>query len=108
MVDTIVNKNSRLYPPITLSLVFLETFRCIAKNLVSRNKDTNKIKKQPFNRLLYVIPWGLEPQSKEPESFILSIELRNQMRHKDTKKCISAKKERLKAKDLPLTFSLYD
>ena len=24
-----------------------------------------------------VIPWGLEPQSKEPESFILSIELRN-------------------------------
>ena len=23
-----------------------------------------------------VIPWGLEPQSKEPESFILSIELR--------------------------------
>lgn len=22
-----------------------------------------------------VIPWGLEPQSKEPESFILSIEL---------------------------------
>ena len=33
-----------------------------------------------------VIPWGLEPQSKEPESFILSIELRNQMRCKDTKK----------------------
>ncbi len=26
---------------------------------------------------LLVIPWGLEPQSKEPESFILSIELRN-------------------------------
>ena len=33
-----------------------------------------------------VIPWGLEPQSKEPESFILSIELRNQMRCKDNKK----------------------
>ena len=33
-----------------------------------------------------VIPWGLEPQSKEPESFILSIELRNQMRSKDNKK----------------------
>ena len=32
-----------------------------------------------------VIPWGLEPQSKEPESFILSIELRNQMRCKDKK-----------------------
>ena len=28
----------------------------------------------------FVIPWGLEPQSKEPESFILSIELRNQLR----------------------------
>ena len=25
-----------------------------------------------------VIPWGLEPQSKEPESFILSIELRKE------------------------------
>ena len=25
-----------------------------------------------------VIPWGLEPQSKEPESFILSIELGDQ------------------------------
>ena len=33
-----------------------------------------------------VIPWGLEPQSKEPESYILSIELRNQMRCKDNKK----------------------
>ena len=33
-----------------------------------------------------VIPWRLEPQSKEPESFILSIELRNQMRGKDNKK----------------------
>ena len=33
-----------------------------------------------------VIPWGLEPQSKDPESFILSIELRNQMRCKDNKK----------------------
>lgn len=32
-----------------------------------------------------VIPWGLEPQSKEPESFILSIELRNQMRYKSNK-----------------------
>ena len=27
----------------------------------------------------FVIPWGLEPQSKEPESFILSIELRNRL-----------------------------
>ncbi len=26
-----------------------------------------------------VNPWGVEPQSKEPESFILSIELRVQM-----------------------------
>lgn len=33
-----------------------------------------------------VIPTGLEPISKEPESFILSIELRNQMRCKDNKK----------------------
>lgn len=35
---------------------------------------------------LSVIPWGLEPQSKEPESFILSIELRNQLWCKDNKK----------------------
>lgn len=28
-------------------------------------------------RQVFVIPWGLEPQSKEPESSILSIELRN-------------------------------
>ena len=27
-------------------------------------------------RLYHVRPWGVEPQSKEPESFILSIELR--------------------------------
>lgn len=27
--------------------------------------------------MLSVVSWGLEPQSKEPESFILSIELRN-------------------------------
>ena len=27
----------------------------------------------------FVNPWGVEPQSKEPESFILSIELRVQM-----------------------------
>ncbi len=27
-------------------------------------------------RLSLVHPWGVEPQSKEPESFILSIELR--------------------------------
>lgn len=34
----------------------------------------------------HVIPWGLEPQSKEPESFILSIELRNRtMTGKDNK-----------------------
>ena len=26
--------------------------------------------------MLFVNPWGVEPQSKEPESFILSIELR--------------------------------
>ena len=32
-----------------------------------------------------VIPWGLEPQSKEPESFILSIELRDRW-HKGIKK----------------------
>ena len=30
--------------------------------------------------LLVVNPWGVEPQSKEPESFILSIELRVQKR----------------------------
>ena len=28
-----------------------------------------------------VNPWGVEPQSKEPESFILSIELRVQVVH---------------------------
>ena len=28
-----------------------------------------------------VNPWGVEPQSKEPESFILSIELRVQSWH---------------------------
>ena len=28
--------------------------------------------------LTFVGPWGVEPQSKEPESFILSIELRVQ------------------------------
>ena len=28
-----------------------------------------------------VNPWGVEPQSKEPESFILSIELRVQILH---------------------------
>ena len=40
----------------------------------------------PYLAFCSVIPWGLEPQSKEPESFILSIELRNQMRCKDNKK----------------------
>ena len=37
------------------------------------------IKPTEFQLVLFllVIPWGLEPQSKEPESFILSIELRN-------------------------------
>ncbi len=40
----------------------------------------------------FVIPWGLEPQSKEPESFILSIELRNRFkRYKSSK--IKRKKE---------------
>ena len=37
-----------------------------------------------------VIPWGLEPQSKEPESFILSIELHEHMRAKyiSTQPCL--------------------
>ena len=29
-----------------------------------------------FSSVYVVNPWGVEPQSKEPESFILSIELR--------------------------------
>ena len=29
-----------------------------------------------FANHCFVNPWGVEPQSKEPESFILSIELR--------------------------------
>ena len=42
-----------------------------------KNKSANKAKMtkltdHPVN------PWGVEPQSKEPESFILSIELRVQ------------------------------
>ena len=31
-------------------------------------------RKRPMEHLVH--PWGVEPQSKEPESFILSIELR--------------------------------
>ena len=34
---------------------------------------------KPFSDTSYVNPWGVEPQSKEPESFILSIELRVQI-----------------------------
>ena len=49
-----------------------------------------------------MIPWGLEPQSKEPESFILSIELRNQLHRKGNKKCGSFKKRRLKVEDFCL------
>ncbi len=33
----------------------------------------------PFG--LNVIPWGVEPQSKEPESFILSIKLWDRFPH---------------------------
>ena len=41
----------------------------------AHKKRTNNLE----NKLLatnLVDPWGVEPQSKEPESFILSIELR--------------------------------
>ena len=50
------------------------------------SKTKPKTLKSVFWVFGVVIPWGLEPQSKEPESFILSIELRNQMRCKDNKK----------------------
>ena len=45
----------------------------------AHNKDNNKLK---INLLVFcgVNPWGVEPQSKEPESFILSIELRVRVR----------------------------
>lgn len=39
-----------------------------------RGCELIKIKKRPYSR--QVFPWGVEPQSLEPESNILSIELR--------------------------------
>ena len=42
-----------------------------------KNKSANKAKTTKLTDLP-VNPWGVEPQSKEPESFILSIELRVQ------------------------------
>lgn len=44
-------------------------------------KKKEAIKPLKFNKLIAqnVRPWGVEPQSKEPESFILSIELRAQI-----------------------------
>lgn len=48
------------------------------------NKNTQVIDTQ----VLVVISRGLEPRSKEPESSILSIELRNQLWCKDNKKII--------------------
>ena len=43
--------------------------------IIHTEKPHNK-PKVVIVRLYHVRPWGVEPQSKEPESFILSIELR--------------------------------
>lgn len=42
------------------------------------NKKTNQFVVNQLVSFYRVIPWGVEPQSKEPESFILSIKLWDQ------------------------------
>ena len=42
------------------------------------NTTTSEILIFSYLEIVIVNPWGVEPQSKEPESFILSIELRVQ------------------------------
>lgn len=66
-------------PPFSNTL-FLAPARLAPKSCVIYpcNKKTNQFVVNQLVSFYRVIPWGVEPQSKEPESFILSIKLWDQ------------------------------